>query len=223
MKKYAVIVAGGKGERMKSNLPKQFLQLAGRPVLMHTVEVFYEADRQTDIVVVLPEQQREVWQDLVDQYEFSVPHRVVSGGSSRFQSVKQGLAAISDRGVVAIHDGVRPLVTRDVLQAAYQCAVDRGNAVVAVKLKDSLRQVIGEETQAMDRENYRLVQTPQVFEVGLIKSAYKNAGHDRFTDDASVIENAGVEVCLVEGSYDNIKITTAEDMVFAEAIVKTRG
>jgi 2-C-methyl-D-erythritol 4-phosphate cytidylyltransferase len=218
MKKYALIVAGGKGLRMGAEIPKQFLLLHGKPVLMHTIEAFATI---TDIriVLVLPQSQMSYWQELNKEYSFSIPHTLVAGGDTRFQSVKNGLSAISD-GMVAIHDGVRPIVSQELLANAYETCEQKGNAVLAVRLKDSIREVDLLGNKNVNRNNYYLIQTPQVFHSSEIIAAYQQAEHDNFTDDASVLESAGAKIHLVEGTYRNIKITTPEDLAMAEVLLK---
>ena len=218
MKKYALIVAGGKGLRMGAEIPKQFLLLKGKPVLMHTIEGFANIS-YIHIVLVLPQSQMSYWQELTSEYSFSISHTLIAGGDTRFQSVKNGLSAVSD-GLVAIHDGVRPIVSQELLNNAYDTCERKGNAVLAVRLKDSIREVDLLGNKNVNRNNYYLIQTPQVFHSSEIKAAYDVAEHDNFTDDASVLESAGAKIHLVEGSYSNIKITTPEDLAMAEVLMK---
>lgn len=218
MKKYALIVAGGKGLRMGAEIPKQFLLLQGKPVLMHTIEAFASLP-DTQIVLVLPQSQMSYWQELCKSHSFSIQHSLIAGGDTRFQSVKNGLSAVSE-GMVAIHDGVRPIVSQELLNNAYYTCEQKGNAVLAVRLKDSIREVDLLGNKNVNRNNYYLIQTPQVFHSAEIKSAYDVAEHDNFTDDASVLESAGAKIHLVEGSYSNIKITTPEDLAIAEVLMK---
>jgi len=218
MKKYALIVAGGKGLRMGAEIPKQFLLLKGKPVLMHTIEAFANIS-DIHIVLVLPQSQMSYWQELITKYTFTIPHTLVSGGDTRFQSVKNGLSAVSE-GMVAIHDGVRPIVSQELLNNAYDICQQKGNAVLAVRLKDSIREVDLLGNKNVNRNNYYLIQTPQVFHSSEIKSAYDVAENDDFTDDASVLESAGAKIHLVEGAYSNIKITTPEDLAMAEVLMK---
>ena len=201
---------------MKSELPKQFLTLAGRPVLMHTIEAFHFNDIQ--IIVVLPPDQEQTWKQLCSQQDFNVPHRIVSGGQKRFHSVKIGLNAIAgSTGLVAIHDGVRPLVSRRVIRHSFEQAAIKGNAIVSVSLKDSLRAVHSNKNSAVNRRDFRLIQTPQTFQLELIRSAFNTDYQDIFTDDASVLEHWGETINLIEGDYQNIKITTREDLLIAQA------
>ncbi|MEN7547456.1 2-C-methyl-D-erythritol 4-phosphate cytidylyltransferase [Rapidithrix thailandica] len=217
MKYYGIIVAGGSGNRMQSEVPKQFLPLADYPIVMHTLSKFKQALPQIELILVLPEGQFSYWQQLVKQHHFTLPHQLVAGGASRFQSVSQGLGLIKEPGVVAIHDGVRPLVSKKVIRHSFEQAQLHGNAITSVPLKDSIRQISAHGTsQAVDRSLFRLIQTPQTFTTELILSAYQTAERDFFTDDASVAEYAGATIHLMEGEYTNIKITTPEDLIFAE-------
>ena len=221
-KEYAVIVAGGKGTRIKSILPKQFLELNGKPVLLHTVESFYRYSDSIEIVLVLPEVDFSIWKSICDRFQFVRPITLQKGGNTRFQSVKNGLAAIQEDGLVAIHDGVRPLISEDIIAASFRLAAVHGSAVAAVRLKESIRMTDMDNTRAMDRSRFRLIQTPQTFEIGLIKKAYEMTETSDLTDDASVAEQSGHTISLFEGSYENIKITTAEDLVVAEALLNRR-
>lgn len=211
--KYALIVAGGKGLRMGMETPKQFLLLKDKPVLMHTVSRF--ADAGCRIVLVLPESHFEAWENLCSTYRFAVPHRLVKGGNERFASVKNGLAAISGEGLVAIHDGVRPCISLSVIEQAFSDAATFGSSVVAVKPKDSIRMKQAEGSIAVDRNDYLLVQTPQVFPLNAIRAAYDRPYSPLFTDDASVYEAAGHSIRITPGDYRNIKITTPGDLELA--------
>ncbi|MFW5760351.1 MAG: 2-C-methyl-D-erythritol 4-phosphate cytidylyltransferase [Cyclobacteriaceae bacterium] len=218
--KFALIVAGGKGSRMKSEVPKQFLPLNGRPVLMHTLEAFKKYDEKLQIILVLPESDIQRWQQLESQFNFNLKYQIARGGKSRFQSVKNGLSFIEGDGLVAIHDGVRPMVAPHLIGASYNIAAIHHSAVAAVRLKESIRIIDKDATHAMDRSRYRLIQTPQTFRVSLIKQAYEIEEDDTLTDDASVFEKAGHSISLFEGDYRNIKITTREDMILVEALQK---
>jgi 2-C-methyl-D-erythritol 4-phosphate cytidylyltransferase len=220
LKEYALVVAGGKGTRIKSNLPKQFLELLGLPVLMHTINAFFSYNPAITIILVLPEDDFDLWKELCKKHHFDKPLILQKGGASRFQSVKNGLQHITDSGLVAIHDGVRPLISTDVIASSFQFAGVHRSAVAAVSMKESIRLVEGEQTKAVDRSRFKLIQTPQTFDVTLIQNAYETEELAEFTDDASVAEQAGHTVFLFQGSYENIKITTAEDLVVAEALLK---
>jgi 2-C-methyl-D-erythritol 4-phosphate cytidylyltransferase len=219
--KYAVIVAGGSGSRMKSDVPKQFLLLAGTPVIIHTLNRFIEASKEIKLILVLPENEIKAWESLSLKHNFKAPVTIVKGGSSRFQSVKNGLNAIADKeALVAIHDGVRPFIRKEIIEESFSVAELHGNAVASVPLKDSIRLVLGEKSNALDRTNFRLIQTPGTFKLSLIKKAYQSEEIYLFTDDASVAENIGIEIRLIEGSFENIKITTPEDLAIAEALIR---
>lgn len=218
--KYALIVAGGTGSRMKTELPKQFLLLNGYPVIFHTIRAFLEYDVGINIILVLPANQIGVWEKLIREYDFKVDLTLAEGGATRYLSVKNGLNVIPDEGLVAIHDGARPLITPEVIGRTFDTAQESGNAIASVGLKDSLRLYHKGQNEAVGREKYRIVQTPQTFDLRSIKIAYsKSDDHSNFTDDASVLESTGEEINLVEGCYSNIKITTPEDLIIAEALL----
>lgn len=219
----ALLVAGGSGSRMQAQLPKQFLPLNGKPVLMHTLEAFSAVSSTIQLILVLPAKDIDFWQKLCAKHRFTRVHTVVTGGDSRFQSVRNGLAHAPEQALVAIHDGVRPLIDPETIERAYLAAHEKGSGVVAVKLKDSLRRLQPESgSQSAHREDYRLVQTPQVFRAAEIHRAYQLPEQDGFTDCASVAEAAGLPIHLVEGSYQNLKITTPEDMLLAEVLLQKR-
>lgn len=201
---------------MGSELPKQFLNLNGKPILIRTLEAFHHHDPAIKIILVLPESHQAYWKQLATDHSFDIPIQVVPGGKERFHSVKNGLDTIKEEGLVAVHDAVRPLVDPDIIESTFNSAEKNGAAISVVKLKESIRQIDGIKSQAVPRENYRLVQTPQVFRSSLLKRAYEQPYQGDFTDDASVVENIGHPVALVEGSYKNIKITTPEDMELAK-------
>jgi 2-C-methyl-D-erythritol 4-phosphate cytidylyltransferase len=217
IKKYAIIVAGGSGSRMKSDIPKQFIEVGGLPILMHTLKQFKEADAEIELILVLPESQFEYWNMLCKKYS-TAPHQLVKGGKTRFQSGLNGLQVIENEGIVAIHDGVRPFVSIDIINESFKIAAEKGTAVVSVPSKDSVR-VNG---QAIDRSTVRLIQTPQTFQISLIKKAFETEELSTFTDDASVAEHAGFTINLIEGNYENIKITTPEDLLWAEVILNAK-
>ena len=221
--KHAIIVAGGSGSRMGSTVPKQFLELNRKPILMYTIEAFYHADSGINIVITLPQDHIYMWKKLCLKLRFNIPHTIVNGGATRFQSVKNGLASIPDTGMVAIHDGVRPFVTKEIIDASYKTAQQAGNAVAAVKLKDSIRLMENDTTKSLNRELYYLIQTPQTFKVQLIKKAFEVEDSPLFTDDATVLEQIGEKINLIEGSYHNIKITTREDLIIAKALIEAKN
>ncbi|MCW5911104.1 MAG: 2-C-methyl-D-erythritol 4-phosphate cytidylyltransferase [Cyclobacteriaceae bacterium] len=218
-KEYALIVAGGKGTRIKSKLPKQFLELQGKPVLIHTLEAFYRYSENITVVLVLPEDDFTTWHGICKKYSFTKPVILQKGGETRFQSVKNGLQKIEGPGLVAIHDGVRPLVSEDIIGASFRLAAVHQSAVAAVRLKESIRMTDQDNTKAVDRSRFRLIQTPQTFSVDLIKQAYQLKEDPTMTDDASMVEKLGHTISLFEGSYENIKITTPEDLIVAKALL----
>jgi len=218
---YAILVAGGSGTRMQSQLPKQFISIGERPILMHTIQRFFDYNSLIRLILVLPVEQVLFWQQLCAEHNFTLPHQVVPGGASRFASVKNGLAAIMGEGVVAVHDGVRPFAPVSIIREAFAVAAEKGNAVVAVPLKESIRRISDGTSEALDRNQYRLVQTPQCFQLSLLRQAYTLPEESSFTDDASVVERLGEKIYLVPGAYENLKITTPEDLLWAESFLKT--
>ena len=220
LKKYALIVAGGSGSRMNSSIAKQFIELNGKPILMRTLDTFYKFDPNFTIILVLPKEQIYFWQILCEKHHFSVPHQVIAGGETRFHSVKNGLAAITTEGIVAIHDGVRPLVSQATISRCLDTAAKWGNAVPCLPIFESVRQINNDESAQLDRSQLRIIQTPQVFSTTLIKSAFEQEFDSAFTDDASVLEKTGEKIQMVDGNRENIKITDPLDLVIAEAFLK---
>jgi 2-C-methyl-D-erythritol 4-phosphate cytidylyltransferase len=220
MNKYALIVAGGAGSRMNTGIPKQFLELNGIPVLMHTISAFHTCDKNISIILILPENVTDLWKELCKQYNFTISHKIAFGGETRFQSVKNGLSLINDEGIVFIHDGVRPLISSPTIKNCYKTALKKGNALPVVPLTESVREVTGHRNRSVDRSRFYLVQTPQTFRVSLIRKAYQQDYSDSFTDDATVLESCGTDIYLVEGNRENIKITYPEDMIIAEALIQ---
>ena len=221
MNQYALIVAGGSGTRMGTDIPKQFLELAGRPVLMHSIERFRAFDETIGIIVVIPENQFAFWESLREKYSFSVSHTLVKGGSSRFFSVKNGLGVVEDNSIVAIHDGVRPLVSTDTITRCFRAAEEFGNAIPFINPSDSVRMVSEKGSIPVDRNCLRIIQTPQVFKAELIKKAYLREFGTEYTDDAMLLETTGEIIHLVEGNRENIKITNPEDLMIAGALCNT--
>lgn len=221
MKRYAIIVAGGKGLRMGGDVPKQFRLIGGKPVLMHTLAAFRRFDANMTLILVLPEEQIAGWQDLCQQHGCDILHTVVAGGETRFHSVKNGLSVIPDEAeaVVGVHDGVRPFVSQEVLQRCYDLAEEKGAVIPVIPVVETVRKLTGNGSETVPRNDYRLVQTPQVFEVSLLKRAYEQTYKEAFTDDASVVEAMGCRVWLTEGNRENIKLTTPADMLIAEAFL----
>jgi 2-C-methyl-D-erythritol 4-phosphate cytidylyltransferase len=224
MKRYLIIVAGGKGVRMGGDLPKQFQLLDGKPLVMVTIENMYAMDVTMHIILVLPKEQIELWEELCAEYDFKVPVTVVTGGTTRFHSVQNGLAAIEDReeALVGVHDGVRPFLAVKVFDELFREAAINGAVVPVTPVYESMRRFIGGQgaTEPVPRDRYRLVQTPQVFKLSLLRRAYEQLYMENFTDDASVVENLGEPVQIVDGNRENIKITTPYDFVVAKAIVE---
>lgn len=214
-----IIVAGGSGTRMGGNIPKQFMELDGKPLLMRSIEKFHSVFPEAEIVVVLPGTQVEVWNLFLKQYDFRIPHSVAEGGDTRFDSVKNGLESLVDCDYVGIHDGVRPLVTREVILAALNAAEETGAAVPVVPVVDSLREIEDGGSHIVDRSRFVAVQTPQFLRADVIKEAYGQSYSPVFTDDASVAEACGYRVALSQGDPANIKITTPSDMVAAMALL----
>lgn len=220
MKTYALIMAGGKGLRMGADLPKQFLLLAGKPVLMHTLEAFHRADPSTELILVLPLDHQAYWKELCLRHGFTLEHRIATGGSVRFESVRNGLALVEEEGLVAVHDGVRPLVKPTLITTCFEAAAEKGAVIPVFELTESLRRIEGDRSRAEDRSLFRSVQTPQTFRSDVLKKSYEQTFREEFTDDASVVEAAGYEIALVEGHCENIKITTPQDLLLAEQLLK---
>ena len=216
---YIIIVAGGKGLRMGTDIPKQFLPIGGKPVLMRTLERFREYSKELQIILVLPKAQQDYWHQLCEEYHFNVEYMLADGGETRFHSVQNGLALVPDdaEGVVGVHDGVRPFPSVDVIRNCYKAAQEKKAVIPVIPVVETLRHIT-EGTKP--RGDYRLVQTPQCFDIQLLKAANKQPFNDGFTDDASVVEAFGFDVTLVEGNRENIKITTPFDMTIAEALLQ---
>jgi 2-C-methyl-D-erythritol 4-phosphate cytidylyltransferase len=219
MQLYALIVAGGSGKRMGAEIPKQFLELAGRPVLMHTIERFKAFNQSIEIITVLPENQLRHWAELQEKYHFKISQTLVKGGTARFHSVKNGLEFISEPGFVAIHDGVRPFVSIDTIKKCFEAAFTFGNAIPVITPADSMRMLNEHDSVPVDRQRIRMVQTPQVFDTALIKKAYSQKYTQDFTDDATVFEMDGGKIVLVEGNRENIKITNPQDLLISKAFL----
>jgi len=219
--KIALIVAGGKGVRMQTDIPKQFIEIKGKPILMHTLEAFHRYDASIQLILVLPSVQINLWRDLCEKYAFNLLHQIVIGGQTRYNSVKNGLDIIQIPALVAVHDGVRPFVTTETIKRCFDEAKIHGSAIPVIDLIESIRQVISTGSVSVDRSKYKLVQTPQVFDSEILKNAYKQEFSSFFTDDASVVEAFGEKINLVEGNRENIKITTGFDLELAEALFKS--
>lgn len=222
LKKYAIIVAGGSGQRMHSPVPKQFLKLNGLPVLMHTISKFDDLKLGIEIIVVLPNAIRAEWDQLCKEFNFTTQIKIADGGETRFHSVKNGMAFIKEEGLVAVHDAVRPLVNTKTILAAYKAAEMYGSVVPAIPLNDSIRQIESTKSIAVDRSKYCVIQTPQCFRTEILRKAYLKEYKFNFTDDASVVESMGEKIYLIDGTSDNIKITNPQDLILAEALLKNK-
>ena len=218
---YIIIVAGGKGLRMGSDIPKQFLPIGGKPVLMRTLERFREYSPTLQIILVLPKAQQEYWEKLCQKHNFTVAYQLADGGETRFHSVQHGLALIPDdaEGVVGVHDGVRPFPSIDVIRRCYETAREKKAVIPVIPVVETVRHLKGETSETVPRNDYRLVQTPQCFDIQLLKAANRQPYNDGFTDDASVVESYGHAITLVEGNRENIKITTPYDLKIAEVLI----
>ena len=221
MEKYALIVAGGSGLRMGTEIAKQFLPLGEKVVLMQTINAFHATDSAIKIVVVLPENQHLYWKELCKNYNFKIEHKIISGGKTRYNSVENGLKEIPNSAIVAIHDGVRPLVSGKTIEESYKKAEEFGNAIPIVPIRDSVRAIKENgDSEIVDRTNLRLVQTPQTFLTDIIKKAYESTNSENFTDDASVVEHTNIKINSFVGDFENIKITTPNDLIYAETFLK---
>ena len=221
MKKQVIVVAGGSGRRMGLETPKQFVEIAGKPILLRTLDNFHSFDPELDIVLVLPKKEIERWKNLCRLFDCQIQHRIVEGGATRFESVKNGLTLALPNAIIAIHDGVRPFVSHNTLMRCFDAAKQFGTAVPCVDIIDSLRKLTDGGNEACDRSMFKAVQTPQVFKSELLMAAYNQPFNSSFTDDASVVETL-LPIHLVEGDTDNIKITTPFDLQMAELILKSR-
>ena len=218
---YVIIVAGGKGLRMGSDIPKQFLPIGGKPVLMRTLERFRTYSDDLQIILVLPEAQQDYWRQLCEEYHFDVEYQLANGGQTRFHSVQNGLALVPDdaEGVVGVHDGVRPFPSIEVIRNCYETAREKKAVIPVIPVVETVRHLENEGSVTVPRSDYRLVQTPQTFDIQLLKAANHQPYNDGFTDDASVVESYGHAITLVEGNRENIKITTPYDMKIAEVLI----
>ena len=221
MKKFVIIVAGGSGTRMNAGIPKQFLILQGKPVLAHSIEKFHLAFPDIEIIVVLPVSLWDEWDILCKQYNLIIKHTIAPGGETRFHSVQNGLELIAGEGIVAIHDAARPLISTNLISSCMLFAEKHGNAIPVIPVNESIRQLTGDSSQIADRDQFRIIQTPQCFSVVELKGSYKQGYKPDFTDDASVLESAGYKINLVQGEKANLKITVQEDLLIAGAILKS--
>lgn len=221
MKKHIIIVAGGKGLRMGGDIPKQFLPVCGKPVLMRTLEAFHVYDASIHLILVLPVSQQAYWKQLCEEYQFNLAHEIADGGETRFHSVKNGLALVKEDGLVGVHDGVRPFVSQEVIARCYDEALSLKAVIPVIGVVETVRHLTEGGSETVPRDQYKLVQTPQVFDVALLRRAYEQTYTDMFTDDASVVEALGEKVYLVEGNRENIKLTTPFDLKLAELLCLT--
>ncbi len=219
MKKYAVIVAGGSGRRMGSDVPKQFHLLNDQPVIHYTIQAFLKAYEDIEVILVLPAGHIEKGKELVSAINANDRVKITSGGSSRFASVQNGLRLVTETSIIFVHDGVRCLVSKELITRCYEQAADKGSAVPAVSPTDSLRTIEGSEHHVIDRNNVRIIQTPQTFRSDILLPAFEQAYQPSFTDEATVVEAAGNKVYLIEGDHENIKITRPADLWTAEKIL----
>lgn len=223
MERSAVIVAGGLGKRMAAPVPKQFLLLRGLPVLCHTIAAFHRAVPGMQLVVVLPGDQADPWRMLCQKHQFTLPHTVVAGGAERFHSVHEGLKQVKHDGLVAVHDGVRPLLSTELIERCFKAAERHGAAIPVLPVSSSVREVEGGNSRAVDRSSLRIVQTPQCFSVPLLRKAFELPYDPAFTDEATLVERNGVAIHLVEGEEQNIKVTTPLDLMVAGVLVKAES
>ncbi len=222
MKTFCIIVAGGKGLRMESDIPKQFLLLDGKPILIRTLEVFLKYDPSMEIILALPADHIPYWEKMCEKYHFNRVVKIVEGGKTRFHSVKNALHSIHGDGIVAVHDGVRPLITSEFINRCFKDAEEYKTAIPFIPVSESMREIEGENNQNVDRSKFVLIQTPQVFEVKLLKKAFTQVYRETFTDEASMIENMGTRIHLTAGIPENIKITNQIDLLFAKAILAVK-
>ncbi|MBL4586113.1 MAG: 2-C-methyl-D-erythritol 4-phosphate cytidylyltransferase [Flavobacteriales bacterium] len=220
MKKTMIIVAGGSGTRMGASIPKQFIELLGKPILMHTLEKLHAIGPLMELILVLPKTEMRTWEQLCEKHNFDIPHSITEGGETRFESVQNGLAKVTDSELVGVHDGVRPFVSAQVINACFSSAARDGAAIPVVAIVQSLRKMEGEKSKAVNRNDFRAVQTPQCFQTTILKKAFAQAERTDFSDDASVVEAAGYSIKLVEGNTENIKLTTPTDLAWAKLMLE---
>jgi 2-C-methyl-D-erythritol 4-phosphate cytidylyltransferase len=221
MSNYVIITAGGIGLRMNSNIPKQFIKVMDKPILMHTIDKFHSFDKSLQFIITLPANYISNWDSLCKEYAYTVKHMTVVGGNTRYKSIKNALNKIENADLVAVHDGVRPLVSKDTIKKCFESAKQYGNAISSSEIFFSLRQICKTGSKSVQRKDYMEIQTPQVFQFDILKEAYKLEYSDDFTDDATVVEKAGYEIHLIQGNRENIKITTEIDLKIAEVLWDT--
>jgi len=220
MEKYVLIIAGGLGKRMNSSIPKQFIPIAGKPVLMHTIAKFKNYDPKINILVIIPRVHIRLWKDLCQEFGFAIEHQIISGGKERFYSVKNGLKQVPKDSLVLIHDGVRPLVSNETIERVVNKSIEKGNAIPFMDITQSVRKLSKGKSRAINRKDLKVIQTPQGFHSDLIKDAYAKRYRKSFTDDASVLEASGYEINLVKGNNKNMKITSSIDIHIVECLMK---
>ncbi len=220
MEKYVLIIAGGLGKRMNSSIPKQFIPIAGKPVLMHTIAKFKNYDPKINILVIIPRVHIRLWKDLCQEFGFAIEHQIISGGKERFYSVKNGLKQVPKDSLVLIHDGVRPLVSNETIERVVSTSIEKGNAIPFMDITQSVRKLSKGKSKAINRKDLKVIQTPQGFHSDLIKDVYAKRYRKSFTDDASVLEASGYEINLVKGNNKNMKITSSIDIHIVECLMK---
>jgi 2-C-methyl-D-erythritol 4-phosphate cytidylyltransferase len=220
MKKAVIIVAGGKGTRLKGTIPKQFIEINDKPMLMHSFECFYRYDNSILFILALHPDYFLIWEDLIKKNHFSIKHDIVKGGDTRFHSVLNALDKSCDECLIAVHDAVRPLVSSETIERCFNVAEQKGTAIPCIEVSESVRELTADGSRPVDRDRLRMIQTPQVFKADILKQAYQQTYIRAFYDDASVVEYAGYTITLVQGNRENIKITTREDLLIAKALIK---
>ena len=219
--KFTIITAGGVGKRMNSDIPKQFIRINKIPVLFYTIDIFAKSVPDSQILITLPKDFISAWSDLLIEFNFQTKHRIIEGGQTRFDSVKNALSCLPDSGLVAIHDGVRPFVSKETILKCFQKAKELGNAVPVMDISDSIRKIENGANILVNRDMYKRVCTPQVFDVKLIKTAYNTTYREEFTDCSGILETLGYKINLVESNPENIKITKPVDLIFGEAFINS--
>jgi 2-C-methyl-D-erythritol 4-phosphate cytidylyltransferase len=220
MQKYLILVAGGRGTRMKADQPKQFLRIGRYPVLYYSMRAFYDYDNSIKIILVLPSDMITAWENIVSETGIRIPHQIIEGGNTRMESCRNGMSMVGDDGLVAVHDAVRPLVSRATIDRCFNVASEKGNAVPVGEIYETLRQLNSSGSVTIDRNFIRSVQTPQVFQVNIIKKAFDKVNNYSYTDEASMIESLGYPINMVEGNRENIKITDPYDLKIAEFLLQ---
>lgn len=214
-----IITAGGIGKRMGTEIPKQFIRVANLPILMHTIQCFHSFDVESQIIVTLPEDWINYWEDLIKEFQFEIPHIIVTGGVERYDSIKNALDYCQHE-IIGVHDGVRPLVSHATIERCLQLTYEKGSAIPTLPLKESLRKLTDSGSQSVERKDYLSVQTPQFFQAEMLKNAYKIPFHNGITDDASLVEEGGYTLAITDGNEENIKITTPFDLRFIQLFIK---